>query len=402
MQSKLIADTVNKSLFNGRITAAQRSGIDRITRAWEKYGFGLDTGLSYVLATSYWETAHRMQPVRETLAKTDAGAIKALDKAFAAGKMQYVKKPYWKTGFFGRGDVQLTHEDNYSGKIRDAVLKTFGVDIHSNPSKALDPDVSAFIMIEGMTRGMTLKSDFTSSSLEQFINERQTDYSQARKTVNPADAKSYQQIADVAIEFERGIRAARKDAGETFKGPTTVNIYDGRFHPEIQNVQQLLNDKGYPEVGRIDGKYGDKTATVIMSFRRRLGLPLVDTIDDQFLAALVQDEGRPVSPIRSTATLADLRATGAKDVKKADKVDWLGRGMLGAGGLKGAQELSEKLSGYSDVFKQITEALNPILGFVGGYWPLIALGVGGFIVYEMGGLKEIRLFKHRTAEDVSE
>lgn len=402
MLSKIIADTVNKPLFKGRITASQRSGIERIVRAWDLYGYGLDTALAYTLATSWWETAKRMQPVRETLASSDAAAIRALDKAFTAGKMQYVRKPYWRTGFFGRGDVQLTHEDNYSGPIRDAVLAKFGIDIHAHPDKALDPEISAFVMIEGMTKAVSLRPDFTKYSLEQFINESQTDYVNARKTVNPGDARSYQEIANAAIEFEKGIKAARTAAGEEFRGEKQANIYDGRYHAEVEQVQRLLDEKGYPEVGSVDGKYGDKTATAILSFRRRVGLPINDRIDDKFLAALVQDPGRPVSVTRATATLADLRANGAEDVKKADKVDWLGRGLLGVGGLKTAQEVADKMQQYSDIAKQVADALNPFLGFLNTYWPLLAVGVGAFVVYEMGGLKNIRLFKHQTAKDVSE
>jgi peptidoglycan hydrolase-like protein with peptidoglycan-binding domain len=402
MLSKTIADTVNKPLFKGRITASHRSGIDRIVRAWEQYGYGLDTALAVVLATSYWETAHRMQPVRETLATTDAGAIRALDKAFNAGKMTYVKTPYWRTGFFGRGDVQLTHEANYSGPMRDAVLSKFGVDIHAHPEKALDPDISAFIMIEGMTKGVTLKGDFTVSSLEQFVNEQGTDYVQSRKVVNPGDKKSFAEIAAIAGEFEAGIRAARKEAKEEFKGPLEVNIYDGRKHPEIENVQKLLDEKGYPEVGSIDGKYGGQTAAAIMNFRRRKGLPLTDKIDDAFLAALVQDEGRPIAPERANATLADLRDKGAEDVKKTDNINWTGKGLLGLGVLEGAQKGAAQLQQYSDVAKQVTDALSPFMGFFNTYWPMIALGVGGFVIYESGALNKIRLFKHQTAKDVSE
>src|SRR5688500_1725555 len=68
---------------------------------------------AYVLGTAKHETAGTMKPVRETLAKSDAGAMAALTKAWKSGRLSWVKKDYWSSGFFGRGYVQLTHEANY-------------------------------------------------------------------------------------------------------------------------------------------------------------------------------------------------------------------------------------------------------------------------------------------------
>jgi predicted chitinase len=59
-----------------------------------------------------------MQAVRETLATTDDGATNALEKAWEAGKLSWVKTPYWRKDAegksrFGRGLVQITRKANY-------------------------------------------------------------------------------------------------------------------------------------------------------------------------------------------------------------------------------------------------------------------------------------------------
>ena len=391
------------SLFKGKMTAAQVKGCERLLAAWEKYGYGLDTGASYILATSYWETGQRMQPVRETHATTDAQAIKRLDKAFAEGKLKWVKTPYWRTGFFGRGDVQLTHESNYKGPLRDAVKKLFGVDIHADRNKVLDPEISAFILVEGVTKGETTKSDFTAHSLEQFINERGTDYASARKTVNPGEASSYQPIAEIAKKFEEAIRAARAAAGQEFRGPVDQarNIYDGGEYPEVKSVQKQLDELGYPEVGKIDGRWGSKTAAAILAFRHDNGLPTVALIDGELAEALLKASPRQVSVERGTATLDDLRAEGAKDVEKADKIDLTSKVLIGGGVIGAAQKAADAAEQYSQIAGKFSEALAPFVDVISDNFFLIAIGVGGYVIWNTGLLKRIRLEKHRTAQDVS-
>jgi len=92
-----------------------------------------------------------MVPVRETFASSDAQAISRLDKAWAQGKLPWVKTPYWRSGWFGRGHIQLTHESNY---------RKFGI---TNPNDALKMDVSARVAVEGMRDGK-----FTGKKLSDY------------------------------------------------------------------------------------------------------------------------------------------------------------------------------------------------------------------------------------------
>lgn len=218
MDEKVFFAQLRKTGLFRTLNQSQVSGIQRIISAWEVYGYGLDTGLAYILATPYHETGRRMQPVREGYGKSTADTIKKLDAAWAKGSMKWVKKNYWRDGWFGRGDVQITHESNYSGPLRDLVLKLFGVDIHKDPDQMLKGPISAYAMIEGMTKGFSTKSEFSAKPLEFFINSTKTDYNGARATVNPAEKDSYKPIGDIARKFEVAIRAAREAAGEPFKG----------------------------------------------------------------------------------------------------------------------------------------------------------------------------------------
>ncbi|WP_223568288.1 hypothetical protein [Agrobacterium tumefaciens] len=54
-----------------------------------------------------------MVPLRETFASSDASAIAGLDKAYNAGRLGQVSKPYWRKGandkaYFVRGDIHLS------------------------------------------------------------------------------------------------------------------------------------------------------------------------------------------------------------------------------------------------------------------------------------------------------
>lgn len=199
---------VRKAPFDGRLSQSQVDGLNRIIDAFYAHALILDRRhLAYILATSFHETGRRMQPVREAYGTSTADTKSRLEKAWKAGKLSWVKTPYWRDGWFGRGDVQLTHEANYTGAMRDAVRATFGVDIHADPDLVLRGDVSAFVLIEGVTRGVSKRPDFTAYALEDFLTASKTDYENARKTVNPGEKDSYAPIAGYAKAFETALVA---------------------------------------------------------------------------------------------------------------------------------------------------------------------------------------------------
>ncbi len=404
MDMKVLHDAVRGTLFKGKMTAKQVAGIERIIAAHDRYGTGLDTALAYHLETSYHETGRRMQPVRETFATSTKQAIDRLEAAWKAGKLKWVKTPYWREGYFGRGDAQLTHKANYTGKLRDAVLELFKVDIAKQPDKVLDPEISAFILVEGMTRGHTTKSDFTTYALEDFVNSHMTDYANARKVVNPGEKSSFEPMARDARLWEDAIRAARLAAGEEFRGAENErNLYDGRVYPEVRAVQEQLERLGYHEVGTIDGKWGSKTRTALLGFQADNNLPTKPLIDKDVLAALMMAEPREVSDARKNATVSELREEGAKDIKAADKSELAGYVGTGAGVLVTADKAGwlDKLGGYSDTLSSVGYAVQPFKDIITDNLWLILLGVGGVVIWQAWKMKKIRLEKHQTGNDVS-
>ncbi|MGX5665607.1 hypothetical protein ACWKW9_06485 [Rhizobium daejeonense] len=188
-------DRVRMSLFNGRIQPPQMQGMEAIIDHWEATSPGNDDRwLAYMLATAFHETARTMQPVRETLAATDAKAIAILDRAFARGQLPWVSNPYWRPdaqgkSWLGRGLVQLTHKTNYA-KMSPLV----GADLVADPAKAMQMDVAVRIMFIGMEKG-----SFTGARLDQFFNPGREDWVNARKIINRLDRAL--QIADYGRAF---------------------------------------------------------------------------------------------------------------------------------------------------------------------------------------------------------
>ena len=148
---------------------------------------------AYVLATAWHETAETMQPVRETRASTDAKAISILETAWKAGKLPWVKTAYWRydaTGksWLGRGYVQLTHRYNY-----ETASEKLGIDLLSDPGRAMVPDIAAKIAVRGMSEGW-------------FTGKKMSDYSSVtdmRRVVNGTDRAAeiarYAEIFKVAL-----------------------------------------------------------------------------------------------------------------------------------------------------------------------------------------------------------
>lgn len=196
----------SEGLFGGRISSPQVHGMEALLDGWERSDLTDRRYLAYMFATAYHETARTMQPVRETLASTDDHAIAILDRSFAAGKLNWVKTPYWRKdgegkSWLGRGLVQLTHRKNY--ETMSAIL---GVDLVGNPGLAMDPEIAVRIMIEGMTRGASLRGDFTGKSLEDYFGSSVEDWTNARRIINGTESAST--VAGYGRLFYRALVAA--------------------------------------------------------------------------------------------------------------------------------------------------------------------------------------------------
>ncbi len=187
-------------VFGTSLSQPQVQGTEAILDGAGRRGTPLKH-LAYILATAYHESAHTMQAVRETLAKTDAGAIAALDKAFAAGELGSVKTPYWRNdvdgkSWFGRGLVQITHKPNYA-----KLGLLIGIDLVKDPAKALELSTAVQILFAGMELG-----SFTGKALDDYISASRADYEGARRIVNGTDKAAL--IAGYARAFEQALTDA--------------------------------------------------------------------------------------------------------------------------------------------------------------------------------------------------
>ena len=196
---------IRLSIFRGRMSRAQVAGLERLLMVWEREHLNDDVRwLAYCLATAWHETAHTMQPVRETLAKSERQAIARL-RAWARrlnGRRRQTVLAYSQVhadighAYFGRGYVQITWRRNYR-----RLSARLGLDLEHNPELVMKPEVAARILFIGMIEGL-----FTGFRLSTFIDGEKCDYVQSRRVVNGMDKAAL--IAGVAEEFHAALTAA--------------------------------------------------------------------------------------------------------------------------------------------------------------------------------------------------
>lgn len=157
--------------------------------------------LSYALATGFLESGHSMKPIKETVQinhkdrnPSDEEVIRRLDRAWARGQLPWVRTNYWSTGYFGRGYTQITWKYNYK-KFSPIV----GVDLVAEPSKALEPDIAAKILIVGMKDGL-----FTGKKLSDYIDLERSDFVGARRIINGTNKA--REFASVAKAYDYSLK----------------------------------------------------------------------------------------------------------------------------------------------------------------------------------------------------
>lgn len=172
-------DTVRLTLFDGRMRQTQVNGMSVFLDYWEN-GFASndDRWLAYMLATAYHEVDKKMQPINEY--GSDAYFFRMYD---IEGQRPDVARDLGNTQpgdgvkFHGRGYVQLTGRRNYQD-----MSNRLGVDLVSNPGLALETDIAARIIFEGMIDG-----SFTGKKLSDYFNPTTENWKQARRIVNRLD-----------------------------------------------------------------------------------------------------------------------------------------------------------------------------------------------------------------------
>lgn len=162
----------------GKLTQAQVDGFNFLVRKMKEAGFTYPEA-AYGLATTWWETANTMQPVKER------------------GSDKYLRsKKYWP--YIGYGYVQLTWGINYS-----KVGKLIGIDLIKNPERALEPEVAAKILTGGMLNGWFTGVGFRRKRPVHRYDH--TSYVRARAIINGTDKAK--EIADIAMIMEKALRS---------------------------------------------------------------------------------------------------------------------------------------------------------------------------------------------------
>lgn len=264
---KKVFDHLRSTVFHGGYSQSQVHGIDRLLNVFEQHyvatweqAHGLNMALqlaAYCLATCYWETGKRMMPVYETHARNSAQAIRRLEKWYRTKRPKRVT-PYWREGWFGRGDVQLTHKYNYVKGTE--LLAEIGVsaDLVANPELAIDPINSAHILFLGSYKGA-----FTGRRLADYIDadevEEFGDYVHARAVINGRDkartiarfAQDFEDALMVSIEIvpatkepeiEPGVTNEPETTGTPLTESTTIIAAAGQAAVTITGVVSALGE----------------------------------------------------------------------------------------------------------------------------------------------------------------
>lgn len=212
---------VRSDPFGGRLTQVQVEGCEAILDACDRGKVTDSRHQANILAQCHHETGGQMEPVKETVFAwskdrhpSDAEVIRRLDAAFAKGQLPWVKTPYWRDGWFGRGLIQLTFRDNY-----DKLGKAIGVDLVGGRERALELRTSADIAVVGMRDGL-----FTGKKLADFLNATRDDPAAARAIVNGDTPKIGPEIAKLHRAFLAALKGASTDPVAAWRAAAPASI----------------------------------------------------------------------------------------------------------------------------------------------------------------------------------
>ncbi len=284
-----------------------QQSVDLIVRTALEYGISDHRQIAYMLASAQHES-DQFRTAREY-----GGARQAMARGYGGGR-----------NYFGRGYVQVTHDHRYAAMDRALEL---GGRVVANPDLvATDPRIGAQSLVVGMMRGL-----FTGKSLHSYVGGQQSDYVNARRTVNGVDKAAL--IAGYALDWEKrlpSIVARLEREGVEYRPmPGNKTFADGVIGPgdrgyEVQQLQVRLRELGLTSASgkRIptDGVFATETAQALRAFQARKGMGNQGVADEHTLGALGLDHFLPARHSIRPASLpaAGLPATGLSLKEKMD------------------------------------------------------------------------------------
>ena len=153
--------------------------------------------VAYTLATIKWETANSFKPTAET------GSDEELEKRYGPATDIGRRLGNTEAGdgarYKGRGYLQLTGRGNYSRVNEWLGLAGTDSDVVKQPERVMDPEIAYRVAGAMMSQGLV-----TGRKLADFINNQNTDYTNARKIINGLNHA--EEIANSAKKFEQILR----------------------------------------------------------------------------------------------------------------------------------------------------------------------------------------------------
>ncbi len=150
--------------------------IEAIRSECLRQGIVLKSQIAYLVATADHETNHTFKPVTEAYWLTDPDAY-----------LRERHPDYYP--YYGRGFVQLTWKKNY-----EKYGRMLGKDLVANPSLALEPEISLFILVHGFKTGL-----FTGRTISDYVDAQKADFVNARRCINGLDKA--EEIAARAVNY---------------------------------------------------------------------------------------------------------------------------------------------------------------------------------------------------------
>lgn len=183
---------------------------------------------------------------------------------------------------------------------------------------------------------------------------------------------------------------------------TTGFLRIGSDGYRVKALQDRLVSLGYHLAA--DGDFGPATRRQLIAFQADNGLSpdgVVGPLTSAALEVAVPINNQPGGN-RKDLTVKDLRKSGSKTIKSADRLTGIGGGAVATGaGAKLLEELGsapglETLKGFSAMVQQVTDLLDPIIQTIGdNKW--LALAAIGFAVFMIA-----RQIKERRLSDAKE
>jgi putative chitinase len=144
MNRTLFFNSINPTLFDGKISPSQTEGINAIIDEWEASTFNDLRWLGYLLASVYHETGKEMQPTKEK------------------GGDQYLQsKPYYP--YVGMDLLQTSWLKYNYQKVKDFT----GRDVVTHPNLIADLKTSAKVALHFMVNGFIPARNFQIISIIQ-------------------------------------------------------------------------------------------------------------------------------------------------------------------------------------------------------------------------------------------